>query len=428
MVDATQITMKKTRSPKRPDPVSLASIAIVETLQARKLTSSGRMTLSQLVAQVPGLTVEVAQAALRKAPAKQQVMLASKTDPNNLVLLKADLESVAQDAGLLRSVVEQGCSADAPVRTLVELTQSLDKSLKKLVDNYWPTHTPQLPAGLLPVVVISGRKKLFAIHDERFPLPEVELSRKLIDELKRLKAAGEDSYPARLSALLESTGHTTTQSVRDKAIRVEPFCSQVIVSFEGDPQAVVALVGDESLLAGSPILLSMAFEKVRTDASQVIAVDKVAKCKWIHPAVRPCFQTSIERSIAGNHVPIGMGALMIGKKWSVFRLSDVVGNASVNAAHGNQTVFDPADFERDFNTAFASLDGKLGLPRYASLVDLRPALPQYPREIFDQELLKLRRSGRYSLSLVEGRFGLTDDERDACLVVDHVPHLLVHKK
>ena len=432
MVDVTQTTMKKTRSPKRPDPVSLASNSIVETLQARKLTSSGWLTLSQLIEQTPGLTFEVAQAALRKAPAKQQAMLASKSDSNSLVLFKADLEPLSQDFGLLKSLVEKGCSAEVPVKALAELTQSLDKPLKKLVDNYWPTHTQQLPAGLLPVIVISGRKKLFAIHDERFPLPEVELSRKLVDELTRLKAAGKHSYPAGLPALLESTGSTTTQAIREKAIRSEPFSSQAIVSFEADPQAVVALVGDESFLAGSPILLSMAFEKVRTVANHVIAIDKIAKCKGIHPTVRPHFQTSIERNISGNQIPSGLGALKIGKKWSVFRLSDVVGNATsnvtVNTTPGNQSVFDLENFVRDFDAAFASLDGKLGLPRYASLVDLRPALPQYPREIFDQELLKLRRSGRYSLSLVEGRFGLTDDERAACLVVDHVPHLLVQKK
>ena len=427
-VDATQTAMKKTRSPKRPDPVSVASNALVETLQARKLTSSGWLTLPQLVEHTSGLTIEVVQAALRKAPAKQQAMLTSKTDPNSLVLLKADLESVAQDIGLLKSLVEQGCSAEAPIRTLVELTQSLDKPLKKLVDNYWPAHAHQLPVGLSPVIVISGRKKLFAIHDERFPLPEVELSRKLIDELKRLKAAGKDSYPTRLSALLESTGHTTAQSVRDKAIRVEPFCAHAIVSFECNPQSVVALAGDEALLAGSPILLSMAFEKVRTDSNHVIAIDKIAKCKGVHPAVMPHFQTSIERNIVGNQIPLGLGALKIGKKWSVFRLTDVIGNLSVEDSQGNHSAFDPTDFERDFDAVFASLDGKLGLPRYASLADLRPALPQYPREIFDQELLKLRRSGKYSLSLVEGRFGLTDEERGACLVVDHVPHLFVQKK
>ena len=428
MVDVTQTTMKKTRSPKRPDPVSLASNSIVETLQARKLTSSGWLTLSQLIEQTPGLTFEVAQAALRKAPAKQQAMLASKSDSNSLVLFKADLEPLSQDFGLLKSLVEKGCSAEVPVKALAELTQSLDKPLKKLVDNYWPTHTQQLPAGLLPVIVISGRKKLFAIHDERFPLPEVELSRKLVDELKRLKAAGKHSYPAGLPALLESTGSTTTQAIREKAIRSEPFSSQAIVSFEGDPEADVALVGDEVILAGSPNLLSIAFEKLRTDSSQVLAVDKIVKCKGIHSAVRPYFQSSIERNISENRIPSDLGALKIGRKWSIFRLSDVVGNVAVNATPGTQAVFDAADFVSDFDSAFSSLDGKLGLPRYASLVDLRPALNKYPREIFDRELLTLRRSGRYSLSLVEGRFGLTDEERSACLVVDHVPHLLVHRK
>jgi hypothetical protein len=593
MLNATAPAPKKSRSPKRPDPITIAAQSLVAVLEALPKLGNSSVTLMQLIDRIPGLTIEVAQAALQKPPAKTRIVVAIPTDSNSPLVLKENLEALACEETFLRFLAEQRCTADVPVRTLDELTKPLHKSLKKLVDHYWPANVDRLPAGLSPMSVGVGKKKQFALHDERFPLPEAALSQKLTSALQRQKDAGEDAYPATWPALIQSIdevpndeqvrratlyapfvnrareistkecvwiallddvpeilrsesflrrliqqtcqaevpeikltvlakqlpkdlqpdfldhwlvlagqnrefdfvslqragtskkpdlllrdrrfppaelvlaenlvkilvsqkaigGHsypttwqrlielagTATQAVRDKAARTEPFQSQVICSLAGDPNSPLALLGDESRLANSSRLLSTVLGKLRSADNHVIGVEKFGKFKGIHPVVAPLFQVAIENRIREKALPEGIGALKVSKKWGLFLQSDAVGDRtsvapsratpfSMTTGDDHPTVIDTANFERDFDAAFAKLDGKLGLPNYASLVDLRPALIQYPRELFDQELLKLRRAGRYSLSLVEGRFGLSADERVACLVVDHISHLLVQKK
>ena len=93
----------------------------------------------------------------------------------------------------------------------------------------------------------------------------------------------------------------------------------------------------------------------------------------------------------------------------------------------SESVFNQA-FAKDLATVFERLSEESRLPGCVSLADLRPALSQYSRETFDAELIRLRKSGLYSLSVVEGRYPLTDAERDACLLIDNSPHLLVRRR
>lgn len=86
------------------------------------------------------------------------------------------------------------------------------------------------------------------------------------------------------------------------------------------------------------------------------------------------------------------------------------------------------DFERELNAAFEHLSASSRLPGCVSLADLRPALQKFPRDVFDNEIIRLRKSGEYSLSIVEGRYPLSDTERDACLTIDNTPHLLIRRR
>lgn len=86
------------------------------------------------------------------------------------------------------------------------------------------------------------------------------------------------------------------------------------------------------------------------------------------------------------------------------------------------------DFEKELNAAFEHLSASSRLPGCVSLADLRPALQKFPREVFDNEIIRLRKSGEYSLSIVEGRYPLSDTERDACLTIDNTPHLLIRRR
>lgn len=586
---------KKSRNAKRPDPIALAAESMVRVLEQQRESSPRWLSAAELVGQIPELTLETATAALKKAPAKGRIVVALPGHPNSLWLLKEDLEPLSQDSGFLKSLVTATATAESPIPLLTDVTRPLEKTLKKLVDGYWPLHAEQLPTGLAAKSVRSGKKSLFAIHDERFPLPEVELSQQLIKALSAQKEAGDEHYPTRWVALLQAAGNSTSDdlirratathpfarqarllpidgetwvaftddvpaiihsdtflerlvqqtcsatapeiklsavakklpkdlqqpfvdhwltsleadrapsfasllpagtakkrdvlirdrrfpppelalaeslvsilqrqkeigngsypttwqrllaltgatstAIRDKAISTDIFQSRVICSLAGESDAPLALVGDEDQLAGSPELLVTLIKKLRTDDNQLVPIDKLTKVKGIHPRLKTILPEMLEQKILRKSLPAGVGSLRVAKKSSLFLLSDLIGITSVSTvpretaavsspsgSAGATSTQNAEQFAHDFDQAFAKLDGKLGLPNYASLVDLRPLLSQYPREIFDRELLKLRRSGQYALSLVEGRFGLSDEERAACLVVDHVPHLLVQKK
>lgn len=70
-------------------------------------------------------------------------------------------------------------------------------------------------------------------------------------------------------------------------------------------------------------------------------------------------------------------------------------------------------------------------PPYVSLADFRLVLGRWvpdtkkKREAVDAKLLAMRKDGLLSFSIVEGRHAMTADEREACLMIDGQPHLLV---
>jgi hypothetical protein len=597
MLSAASPAPAKKKSARVQDPVAAAAKSLVALVENHRATGTGLLTLSDLKtkhleADVPA---EIVQAALSKAPAKSRLVLVRPADPDSPVLLKEDLPALAQDGNFLKSLVQAICSSEVPVRPLNELTQTLEKSLKKLVDGYWPQQIDLLPAGLAAKWQGTAKKPILALHDERYPIPDVQLSHQLVGALRNRKDAGVQSYPSTWPDLIQSIGTkpddqlirraivqppfsdvvreipigkvawlafredvppfilgesllqrlvekdctpeqpeiklkalakqlpkdlqpaflehwvsratqgtelsfaslqlagtprnrdalvrdrrfppaelalvetfvkvlksqkaigtssyppswqrlvelagSSNLAVRAKAIKTDPFQSQIVCAMAGDVNSPVALTGDEATLAGSPVLLSTILNQLRSNDNHLLSIEKLVKHKGLHPAIRTHFQSAIEKQIANKNLPEGVGAIKVGKSWSLFLMADVVSSNRravpqqvASDAKGNSTPLpisvsiDATSFASDFDAAFHRLDGKLGLPHYASLVDLRPALKQYPRDVFDQELLKLRKAGRYALSLVEGRFGLSEEEHAACLIVDHVPHLLVQKK
>jgi hypothetical protein len=71
------------------------------------------------------------------------------------------------------------------------------------------------------------------------------------------------------------------------------------------------------------------------------------------------------------------------------------------------------DFASAFTAAFERLDRQRGGHNFVSLVDLRRELPDFDRPTFDAGLARLRRSGQFTLSAAEGRYGITPAEQEA---------------
>ncbi len=81
------------------------------------------------------------------------------------------------------------------------------------------------------------------------------------------------------------------------------------------------------------------------------------------------------------------------------------------------------------SAALRKLRRESPFPPYVSLADFRPAmvkfLPDTERNEVDAKLLAMRKAGLLSFSIVEGRHAMTAAEREACLMIDGQPHLLV---
>ena len=96
------------------------------------------------------------------------------------------------------------------------------------------------------------------------------------------------------------------------------------------------------------------------------------------------------------------------------------------------SVAEPNDYD-DFacliHVLLKQLAKQSPFPPYVSLADFRPALAKLmtvEREVLDAKLLAMRLI--LSFSVVEGRHAMTAAEREACLMIDGKPHLLVRAR
>ncbi len=356
-----------------------------------------------------------------------------------------DAPSVISSPAFLQRLMLELCTEAKPEIRLSGLVKQLPKDLQSGFVTAWQTaFEQQREIGFADIQTAgTAKKRDVQFRDRRFPLPEIALSEKLVRVLESQKAVAGSSYPTTWQRLTELTDPNSLKSLQDKARQSAPFCDRAIVSLVAEAGAPVALTGDEDCLANSPLLLRAVVDKLRSNDNHAVDILKIVKLKGIHPGIVPLFQSAIERQVASKHLPAGIGALKLSKKLYLFRMSDIVGT-NAGSGHvaeskraldssltpGSTTAYEGSaeNFAADFDAAFVKLDGKLGLPNYASLVDLRPAMKQHPRDDFDRGLLELRKTGRYSLSIVEGRFGISDDERAAAIVIDHTSYLLVHRK
>src|SRR5262249_55465649 len=115
-------------------------------------------------------------------------------------------------------------------------------------------------------------------------------------------------------------------------------------------------------------------------------------------------------------LPEGAGCLWIKKRPHLFLLADLgrrpapaPSPASVEGSPGGPG---ESDFGNLFDAVYERLAREHPAARLVSLVRLRQGLP-LARDAFDNELSRLRRAGRYTLTGAEGGHGLSPEERAA---------------
>lgn len=395
-------------------------------------------------------------AAFQQPPFSDSVMLVGGKLPAAWLALRSDVETAVTSEGFLRRLVHMSCSETSPEVKLSALAKLLSKELQGRFSEVWRTHFDLhrrfsfgefSPAG-------SKAKPDLLIRDARYPRAEKLLSEQLVKILEGQKVIGDTAYPSTWKRLTELLKSEASADVLQKATTLEPFTGRVLLAFPAHPDSPVAFIDDAAELAGSARLLNVILSLMVSDENQAVTADKISSVKGLHPALKPLVGSAVEQSIESRKVPPGVGSLRIGRKWHMFRLSDL--NASGSAAQppeepkprtkksasGQPASGQPVrssseskaeaslseNFAGHLQAAFEKLSSESRLPGCVSLADLRPSMPGFSREVFDAELIRLRREGLYSLSVVEGRYPLSDAEREACLVIDSVLHLLVRKR
>ncbi|WP_437733304.1 hypothetical protein [Sorangium sp. So ce1335] len=283
-------------------------------------------TLERL-AELTGETLAVTSKALNLKEAKACVLLSraaggkKKPAPGTvLVLLKDDLEAVAQSDRLLEVQLQSARKPDAPAVDLAQLPRALVPALGRV---FKAALEQRIAERRLPrtIGVVSGKKPLF------FFLADAVL-------------------PAALTPALPAA--TATAPTTDAAPR---------------PTA--------------------------PNGARPAALDAPAAPAPAAPS---------------NGAPVASAPAAAGASTP----------AAVSTPAAPAAASAPAPFAARFDAAFSALDRASGGLNYVTLRDLRAALPDVPRAVFDAELAALRRQRRYSLDPSDGRHHqMADAEREA---------------
>lgn len=101
---------------------------------------------------------------------------------------------------------------------------------------------------------------------------------------------------------------------------------------------------------------------------------------------------------------------------ATIKILDIIAQANQDR---KKDIFDQAEFDAVFT--------ELSEHNTLHIIELRSRL-NISREEFDKGIMNQMKNGRYWMSTVEGRFGITPEEREAELTVSDEKLAIVHRK
>ncbi len=416
------------------DPAASLGKAIEESLLRRRRENAGYPASLREVARdvATDLSETDLRAALAKAPLKSRAVLAFDGDLDSLAVVKdkEDLELLAGNEHVLRSVFEKLCSPQSPMLDLASGSKLLSTALRKPFVTAWEN---RIAAGNLPSFVrmappakAKGKTKPKAmLRDVRFPLPWVDLSERVVRELERCRGQGESLVE--WSSLMLAVG-TSDPGVLQQARETEPLRSRVVPVFAKEPEGLVTLVEELERVATDSRLLDRVLTAVLKVGETMADVELLKKPKILHPNAVEAFSAAVSQHLVSGRWPSGFGLGRNGTKRWLFRFRDVQGAPASgspshkptetpsrqHAPHGAAGGESQGGFAKEFAETFDLLDHSRGGRNFVKLGELRTALPHYSREMFDSELRSLRIARQFKLSTSDGNHvTLTTEERAA---------------
>lgn len=374
-------------------------------------------------------------AASTKLPLKKYWIPAIEGDIDSPAVLndKEDIQRLVGDERVLRLLLERLCSPQLPVASAKELATAgvLAKKLSTAFKSHWEG---RLKAGNVPsfaaVATIPGKtakSTTYKLHDLRFPLPWLSLSKSLVQALQQPSTSG--GVVAHWSELVSRVPGAAQESIAALARQCEPYKSQVIPVFAKEPLGSLVLLENVERAVKDPRVFDRIYQATRKLNDTAVDVAALQTSKGFSPKLAAVHPKFIERMVAEGTVPSGYGMIRVGKKVFLFRLEDVRGAAGTPSAASSkqpsserQTVHSPttaapSGFASAFTQAFERLDAQDGGYNFVKLLQLRNALPQYSRSAFDAGLEQLRKERQFSLEASEGLLvTLSEQERAAGII------------
>lgn len=339
---------------------------------------------------------------------------------------------------LLSALLTETCSPSSPEIRLSALAKLFAKEIQPSFVAAWlqPAVADALKTVCHVTPAGTPRKPDLLLRDLRFPSPEKITSEKLVQTLLHAKADAGTEYPLRWSALQQLAAPDVPRDILHKATLTAHFAANVTIACPNAPDSPVFLTADLESCVRSAAMLGFLVRRATADDNVALPPQKLSAAAGLNPTVKSLLNTVADEVIAGASLPPGIGLARIARKWQLLDLSRIRAGATLSkppvptpdAMAVPAAAANPEAFAEAFDAAFARLSQTSHLPGYVSLADLRPALSEYPRDVFDSQLLMLRRSGRYSLSLLEGRMALNADEESAVILLDNRPYLLVQRR
>jgi hypothetical protein len=234
-----------------------------------------------------------------------------------------------------------------------------------------------------------------------------------------------------------------------KALGHATLKNRLVVAWNKDLNAPVALAEDLEQLAGMPQLLAYALtnsQKANKRLHSAADLSKKLSGSKKDQRLQQAFAAAVVRQCEADALPPGVGAVMDGQP-KFFFLEDLLpesvrrrvvdaGSGSLSAAGVNQqrpsspapAQSEPsahesftaqagqprfADFARRFEEIFSRLDRQHGGHNFVSLAELRRELNAFSRADFDAHLRRLRVEHRFTLSSAQSKTGLSEDVREA---------------
>lgn len=380
----------------KPNPAAELAARLIARLEELRSAGDGYpIRLDELLASVsPDTPSDLRAKALKQGAFKSRTLQGHAKRPDAPVALADDVDRFATSLRLFEFACRCSPSGGPPWNVA---------ELKKLVPK-------PLQAGFERACVErrnQGDRSLALTNDEWQAL-------RLLNALNATPPSGDGalaSTPLTLRVLAERAGFNPLRdATKLKKLASSPqFAASAAVLLDKSLDSPIVAARDAAQLARPDVAIPALLAAARTDKKRIQTLKNLLK--KAAPALRPAIQEAVARCLEAGDSLGQACAVRDGKEFKFFLLSDL--EPPVLRRRLSSVSQERGDFATSFEAAFTRLDAESGGHNQVSLLPLRAALGRWSRDEFDSALEQLRLTGRFVLSGLQNRGGMSPEEQAA---------------